>query len=268
MLNATSICHDLCKAPGRTPLYPPSVSFKLPPSPPTSNAPTPTPTHICIPPASPSSLPAAQALPLVLSPNLCKQHFGVAEGERWVPRIPASETTESMIAKEIYHARPTRQDKYEGGESLDCLAARVEEVVVECMLSHAEEGREGEVHVTLASHRWCISNYVKTLLRMNPEARLEESKGLDPTNKEDFLVHFAGAPIANFNISLPAAADIVESRDAVYFYQTTHGFPWKNECTFTITYSGDLIKSVTEFADPTLVKEALGNEAIMTVTDR
>ncbi|KAG6910652.1 hypothetical protein DXG01_009162 [Tephrocybe rancida] len=94
------------------------------------------------------------------------------------------------------------------------------------------------------------------------------SLGLGPTNKEDFLVRFAGAPIANFNISLPAAADIVESRDAVYFYttangQTTHGFPWKNEYTFTITYSGDLIKSVTEFADPTLVTEALGNEAIV-----
>ncbi|KAG6910648.1 hypothetical protein DXG01_009158 [Tephrocybe rancida] len=94
------------------------------------------------------------------------------------------------------------------------------------------------------------------------------SLGLGPAKKEDFLVRFAGAPIANYNISLPAAADIIETKDVVSFYttangHTTHGFPWKNEYTFTITYSGNLIKSVTEFVDPTVVTEAFGNEAIV-----
>ncbi|KAG6910651.1 hypothetical protein DXG01_009161 [Tephrocybe rancida] len=94
------------------------------------------------------------------------------------------------------------------------------------------------------------------------------SLGLGPVNKEDFLVRFAGVPIANLNISLPAAADIIETKDVVSFYttadgHTAHGFPWKNEYIFTFTYSGGLIKSVTEFVDPTVITEALGNEAIV-----
>ncbi|KAG6909549.1 hypothetical protein DXG01_016797 [Tephrocybe rancida] len=95
------------------------------------------------------------------------------------------------------------------------------------------------------------------------------SLGLTPTNKEDFLTRVAGAPIAYFNISLPTQDNIVESADAVYFYttsngQTTHGFPWKNEYLYTFTYTDDnLIKSVTEFTDPTLAITALGNEAIV-----
>ncbi|KAG6844598.1 hypothetical protein H0H87_005614 [Tephrocybe sp. NHM501043] len=99
------------------------------------------------------------------------------------------------------------------------------------------------------------------------------SLGLTPTNKEDFLVRFAGAPIKNFNISLPADDQIIESSNGVSFYttangQTSHGFPWKNEYTFTIFFNDDnLIKSVAEYADPTLVTEALGNEAIVAAAE-
>ncbi|KAG6907635.1 hypothetical protein DXG01_008129 [Tephrocybe rancida] len=113
--------------------------------------------------------------PLTLNPKLREQHFGVAEGKRWVPRIPEGETMASMIAKEIYPARPTRQDRYEGGESLDDLETRAKEAMAECVLPHVEEGRKGEVHVALASHGWCISECVKILLRLDPKAQLQEN---------------------------------------------------------------------------------------------
>ncbi|KAG6855836.1 hypothetical protein H0H87_010386 [Tephrocybe sp. NHM501043] len=95
------------------------------------------------------------------------------------------------------------------------------------------------------------------------------SLGLEPTNIEDYITREEGAPIASFNISLPTDDTIVEGNNSIFFAttsngRTTHEFPWKNEYLYTFTFSDDnLIKSVTEFSDPTIVATALGNESIV-----
>ncbi|KAF9466971.1 hypothetical protein BDZ94DRAFT_1305835 [Collybia nuda] len=92
------------------------------------------------------------------------------------------------------------------------------------------------------------------------------SLGYEPVGKEPYLVRLAGAPIKNFNISLPRTEDIVEGKDAIQFYttadgKTSHGFRWKNEYQFSFTFEGDKILSVTEFTDPTIIVDLLGKEA-------
>ncbi|KAG6815653.1 hypothetical protein H0H87_012620 [Tephrocybe sp. NHM501043] len=113
--------------------------------------------------------------PFTVNPKLREQHFGAAEGNPWAYRIPAGETIAGMIAQGIYPVLPTRHDKFEGGESLEDLAARADEAIAECVLPHVAEGEKGEVHVALASHGLCISECVKALLRLDSEAELGEN---------------------------------------------------------------------------------------------
>ncbi|KAG6915374.1 hypothetical protein DXG01_011803 [Tephrocybe rancida] len=113
--------------------------------------------------------------PFTINPKLREQHFGAAEGKFWAYNVPRGETIASMIEKDIYPVLPTRQGRFEGGESLDDLAARADEAMAECVLPHVVLGEKGEVHVALASHGLCISECVKALLRLDPEADLEEN---------------------------------------------------------------------------------------------
>ncbi|KAG6865419.1 hypothetical protein C0991_002809 [Blastosporella zonata] len=110
--------------------------------------------------------------PFALNLKLREQHFGAAEGNPWAYRIPPDETIASMIAKGIYPVLPTRQDRFDGGESLEDLAARADEAVAECVLPHVSER---DVHIALASHGLCISECVKALLRLDPEADAGEN---------------------------------------------------------------------------------------------
>ncbi|KAG6809207.1 hypothetical protein H0H92_001162 [Tricholoma furcatifolium] len=115
--------------------------------------------------------------PFTVTPLLREQHFGVAEGNPWALRVPEGETTQSMIAKGVYPVPRTRADRFEGGESLDDLAARAEEAVRECVLPHlgASADNDEGLHVALASHGLCISECVQALLRLDPKADHEES---------------------------------------------------------------------------------------------
>ncbi|KAG6898770.1 hypothetical protein C0995_008422 [Termitomyces sp. Mi166 len=105
--------------------------------------------------------------------SLREQHFGVAEGNAWAYDVAPGETRESMIARGVYPVPLLRSDKFEGGESLDDLAARAEEAAKECVLPHV--GGEGDVHVAVASHGLCISELVRAVLRLDPEADHEGS---------------------------------------------------------------------------------------------
>ncbi|KAF5376971.1 hypothetical protein D9615_007216 [Tricholomella constricta] len=95
------------------------------------------------------------------------------------------------------------------------------------------------------------------------------SLNVTPANKTEFLERLGGAPIKTFNISLPTTENIVETTDVIQFYttadgHTSHGFPWKNEYIFTFTFTdNNLIQSVTEFTDPTVVTTAFGKEATL-----
>lgn len=107
-----------------------------------------------------------------VSPNLREQHFGIAEGNKWVIRAPNDTPVEELWAQKIFPVQQSRQDKFPEGESLDDLARRAEVAVRECILPHVETD---SVHVAIASHGLCISEMVAALLRLDPGSRRDIS---------------------------------------------------------------------------------------------
>ncbi|KAG6833219.1 hypothetical protein H0H93_013335, partial [Arthromyces matolae] len=59
-------------------------------------------------------------------PSLREQHFGAAEGNPWAYRVSEGETIQSMIEMGVYPVLFDREEKYEGGESLEDLRRRAE----------------------------------------------------------------------------------------------------------------------------------------------
>ncbi|KAG5731864.1 hypothetical protein E4T56_gene13790 [Termitomyces sp. T112] len=106
-------------------------------------------------------------VPFTILPKLREQHFGCAEGNMWAYDVAPGETRESMIASGVYPVPLLRSDKFEGGESLDDLAVRAEEAMRECVLPHVGEE---DVHIAVTSHGLCISELVKAVLRLDPDA--------------------------------------------------------------------------------------------------
>ncbi|KAG5635998.1 hypothetical protein H0H81_009425 [Sphagnurus paluster] len=96
------------------------------------------------------------------------------------------------------------------------------------------------------------------------------SLGIKPVGKKEYLERLGSAPIETFNIALPKTGDIIETEEVIQFYttadgRTAHGFEWKNEYMFTFRFTedGKLIRSVTEFVDPTVVTTAFSKEAVV-----
>jgi len=113
--------------------------------------------------------------PFTVSPLLREQHFGAAEGNKWVVEIPPGKTREECYKEGIYPVLSGRQAKYEGGESLDDLAVRAEKALRECVLPHIDS----DAHIAIASHGLCISELMSELLKLDPKAdRSKSYRGL------------------------------------------------------------------------------------------
>ncbi|KAJ7573576.1 phosphoglycerate mutase [Mycena floridula] len=110
-------------------------------------------------------------IPFVVNPHLREQHFGVAEGERWVIETPPGYSYPELFEKKIFPVLDGRDAKFPDGESIAELASRANMAVQECIVPHltAENFSRG-FHIALASHGLCISEVVAALLRLDPTA--------------------------------------------------------------------------------------------------
>lgn len=97
--------------------------------------------------------------PFVVSEDLREQHFGVAEGEKWVTHSDSGLDVE----KKIFPILTGRDAKFPEGESLNDLAERATRAVNELILPWVWDAEktygkeEGEVHLAVVSHGLCIS---------------------------------------------------------------------------------------------------------------
>jgi len=115
---------------------------------------------------------AAQQNPQVsftINQKLRELHFGLGEGRPEIEEVPEGQTVDGLIAKGIFPRLTSRSAKFPGGESLDDLAHRAEEALVECVLPHLLD--EKGVHIAIISHGLCILELIAALLRLDPDLR-------------------------------------------------------------------------------------------------
>ena len=98
--------------------------------------------------------------PLTTSPLLREQHFGIAEGKRWIASADPTKSLAEQYAEGIFPTLHGRAEKFPGGESFDDLGRRANQAVNELVMPYvwkaAREGKKG-VHVAIVSHGLCIS---------------------------------------------------------------------------------------------------------------
>ncbi|KAI0087902.1 phosphoglycerate mutase-like protein [Irpex rosettiformis] len=96
-----------------------------------------------------------------------EQHFGIAEGNKWVWNMVPNLSLEEHHARGLFPVMEGRDDKFPEGESLDDVAKRADQAIQDFVLSNvrkaAQEGKKG-LHVALVSHGICISELVTALL--------------------------------------------------------------------------------------------------------
>lgn len=108
--------------------------------------------------------------PFLISSLLKEQHFGAAEGKRYLLRQHPDKSLEDHFASGQYPVLFKRHQKFPDGESLDDLRARAEQAIDELVLPHVAQATQTDtqdVHLALVSHGLCISEMVAALLRKN-----------------------------------------------------------------------------------------------------
>lgn len=117
--------------------------------------------------------------PLIPSPLIREQHFGIAEGRPWLLNAKPELSLEEHIAQGIFPVLHHREEKFPEGESVNDLAQRADQAIRELVLPHvwsaAREGSKG-VHIAVASHGLCISELIQALLRQDASGVLPEDK--------------------------------------------------------------------------------------------
>jgi broad specificity phosphatase PhoE len=109
--------------------------------------------------------------PFIVNLNLREQYSGIAEGHPWV-EVPAGQTEEELIAKNIFPILESRSAKFPEGESLDDLARRTEKAIAECVLPHVlEDG----AHIVIAGHGVCIGELIAALVRLGSDSQEDVS---------------------------------------------------------------------------------------------
>ncbi|CAK5261832.1 unnamed protein product [Mycena citricolor] len=108
-----------------------------------------------------------------VSEKLREQYFGIAEGNRWLVRIPSDQTREQLYEQKLFPVFRSRHEKFPEGESLDDLAERADEAVKLFILPHIKKGTN--VRVAIASHGLCISELVAALLRLDSDSKRDVS---------------------------------------------------------------------------------------------
>jgi broad specificity phosphatase PhoE len=113
--------------------------------------------------------------PFISDKRLREQHFGIAEGQRWVIETPPNKTFEELYADGIFPVLKGRDEKFPEAESLNDLARRAESAIADCVVPHLAAAAEGDIHIAIASHGLCISELIAALLRLDPDSRRDIS---------------------------------------------------------------------------------------------
>ena len=112
--------------------------------------------------------------PLTAELLIREQHFGQAEGHKWLLEDPPGLTQEECYARNLWPVLHERWQKFPDGESLDDLAARaaqaIEQIVMPYVVKAAREGKKG-LHIALVSHGLCISELIPALLKKDVSGR-------------------------------------------------------------------------------------------------
>jgi broad specificity phosphatase PhoE len=107
---------------------------------------------------------AAPQPPLIISPLLREQHFGVAEGKPWGYRISGAETDDPYSY--LLHGFPE-------GESQNDVRNRTRQFVKEALLPHVRQATKEkipETHVAIVSHGLLIHELIVALFELQSQA--------------------------------------------------------------------------------------------------
>ncbi|KAJ8517928.1 hypothetical protein ONZ45_g4923 [Pleurotus djamor] len=124
---------------------------------------------------------------IVVNPKLREQHFGVAEGNPWTFNRDPNKTLEEHFKNGVYPVLE-KHEKFPGGESIDDLAKRSEEALLETIFSHLEThgDTDNEFHVAVTSHEH-ISNRSYTGLKNTAWTRVSISSRASDVQVADTL---------------------------------------------------------------------------------
>jgi len=135
--------------------------------------------------------------PLTTSPLLREQHFGIAEGKRWIVSADSEKSPAELYADGQFPMPVGRIEKFPEGESLDDLGRRASQAVEELIMPHAwKAAREGrrDVHVAIVSHGLCISEIIAMLMKKNAKGgQVKDYRGLLNTAWSRVTVDVQGA---------------------------------------------------------------------------
>jgi len=142
---------------------------------------------------------------LTITPTVREQHFGAAEGNTWVATMPAGESREALQVRGVYPAYFARDEKFEGGESADDVARRVERALRECVLPHLNDvDSHQDTHIAIASHGIAIAEMIAALTRLDPafESR-RKYRGLVNTAWARVLVEVPDSHLGKIDVDQP-----------------------------------------------------------------
>ncbi|KAH8104740.1 phosphoglycerate mutase-like protein [Cristinia sonorae] len=125
------------------------------------------------------------------SPHLREQHFGIAEGKKWIVEWIPGMSLEDHIAQGLFPALHSRSEKFPEGESLDDLRTRATKAIEECVVPHIRDAARTASsggHIALVSHGLCISEMLPALLR-------KDASGVEPKSSYRGLMNTGWARV-------------------------------------------------------------------------
>ncbi|KAJ6613307.1 histidine phosphatase superfamily [Mycena sp. CBHHK59/15] len=108
--------------------------------------------------------------PLITSPLLREQHFGVAEGKTSTSKRDHDIPPVEYFNEGIYPSSLNRMEKFPEGESLDDVQARARQALADILLPYARQSASeaSNVHVAVISHGIFIKEALRALAKRDP----------------------------------------------------------------------------------------------------
>lgn len=104
--------------------------------------------------------------PLITSPLLREQNFGIAEGKPWISELPGV-SIEDHFSQGLYPRLRDPKSKFPEGESLEDLRSRAELAMKEILFPYLWQTEREGASVVVVSHGLFINEIVAALLRQD-----------------------------------------------------------------------------------------------------